>query len=159
MKRSLFLLAGLCLGSFNLSGVRADFAGISRNVLFAAVATRRSKASRRCSESPWVDYSLYSGVVATHAADWASSEQCLRVSQEQEQAGFVGLCHEGLLPTALVENKVGLAAYETTMAGLEIYSQYLLTKHHHKRTAGIVQFANANRHYRVCGSAQLQYAQ
>jgi hypothetical protein len=37
---------------------------------------------------------------------------------------------------------VGLAAYETTTAGLEIYSQYLLTKYHHRRIARIAQFAN-----------------
>jgi hypothetical protein len=78
----------------------------------------------------------------SHAADWSSTEQCLRVSHEQEQAGFVGLCHEALLPTALVESKVGLAAYETTTAGPEISSQYLLTKHRHERIARIAQFAN-----------------
>jgi hypothetical protein len=90
----------------------------------------------------WIENSLYVGLIGTHAADWASTEQCLRTSQEQVKAGFVGLCHEGLLPTTLVESKVGLGAYEATTAGLEIYSQYVLTKHHHGRIARIAQLAN-----------------
>jgi hypothetical protein len=89
-----------------------------------------------------VDYGLFAGVIATHAGDWATSEQCLRTTQEQEKAGFIGLCHESLLPNALVESKVGLGAYEAGTAGLEIYSQYLLTKYHHGRIARIAQLAN-----------------
>jgi hypothetical protein len=89
-----------------------------------------------------VDYSLFTGVIATHAGDWATSEQCLRTSREQEKEGLVGLCHEALLPTALVESKGGMAAYEATTAGLEIYAQYLLTKHHHGRIARFAQLAN-----------------
>jgi len=89
-----------------------------------------------------VDYSLFAGVLATHAGDWASSEQCLRTSQEQEKEGLVGMCHEGLLPTALVESRVGMGAYEATTAGLEIYAQHLLTKHHHGRIARFAQLAN-----------------
>jgi hypothetical protein len=81
-------------------------------------------------------------VIATHAADWASTEQCLRTSQQQEKAGLVGLCHEGLLPSALAESKAGLGAYEATTAALEVYSQYLVTKHHHQRIARIAQLAN-----------------
>ena len=90
----------------------------------------------------WTEYSLYSGVFATHAADWASTQQCLRTSREQEKAGLVGVCHEGLLPNALAESKVGLGAYEAATAGLEVYSQYLLTKHHHRSLARIAQLIN-----------------
>lgn len=89
-----------------------------------------------------VDYSLFTGVIATHAGDWITSERCLSTSQRQEKEGLVGICHEALLPTALVESKGGMAAYEATTAGLEIYAQYLLTKHHHGRIARIAQLAN-----------------
>ena len=74
----------------------------------AAVANR-SPLLKRIS---WIDYSLFAGVVTTHAADWATTEQCSRTSQEQEKAGFVGLCREAFLPTALVESKVGFGAYQ-----------------------------------------------
>lgn len=89
-----------------------------------------------------IDYSLFAGVIATHAGDWITSERCLSTSQKQEKEGLVGVCHEALLPTALVESKGGMAAYEAATAGLEIYAQYLLTKRHHGRIARIAQLAN-----------------
>jgi hypothetical protein len=142
MKRSLFLLAGLALVLSASAGFAADLPAAPEMSFLQQLQPAAQRPPSLLQRIPWVEYSLYSGVVVTHAADWASTEQCSRVSHEQEQAGFVGLCHEGLLPTAVVESKVGLAAYETATAGLEIYSQYLLTKHHHKRIARIAQFAN-----------------
>jgi hypothetical protein len=143
MKRSFVLLAALALFLSTSAGFAEDLPespGMGL-VLPSLSLTPQNRPPLRKRIS-WVDYSLYGGVVATHAADWATTEQCLRTSQEQEAAGFVGRCHEGLLPTALVESKVGLAAYEATTAGLEIYSQYLLTRHHHGRIARIAQMAN-----------------
>lgn len=143
MKRSLAVLAGLAL-FLSTSTVLAE--GLPESPRTGLVqpspglsARNRPLPQKRIS---WIDYSLYSGVLATHAADWASTEQCLRTSQEQEKAGFVGRCHEGLLPTGLAESKVGLGAYEATTAALEIYSQYVLTRHHHRRIARIAQLAN-----------------
>ena len=104
----------------------------------------------------WIDNSLFGGLIATHAADWASTEQCLRTSQEQEKAGFVGLCHEGLLPTALVESKVGLGAYEATTAGLEVYSQYVLTKAPSRAHCPHRPTRQYSGHC-VCGGTQLPY--
>jgi hypothetical protein len=143
MNRSLALLAGLALF---LSMSKGFAEGLPESPQMELVqpsvpvtARNRPLPQKRISR---IDYSLYSGVIATHAADWASTQQCLRTSQEQERAGLVGLCHEGLLPTVLAESKVGLGAYEATTAGLEVYSQYLLTKHHHQRIARIAQLAN-----------------
>jgi hypothetical protein len=143
MKRSLALLAGLALVLSTSAGLAEELPATPGTGLLQpsipVTAQNRPPLLKRIS---WTDYSLYSGVIATHAADWATTEQCLRTSQEQVKAGLVGLCHEGLLPTALAESKVGLGAYEATTAGLEIYSQYLLTKHHHGRIARIAQLAN-----------------
>ncbi len=143
MNRSLALLAGLALF---LSMPKGSAEGLPESPQMGLVqpsvriaAPSRPSLVKRIS---WVDYSLYSGVIATHAADWASTEQCLRTSQQQEKAGLVGLCHEGLLPSALAESKAGLGAYEATTAALEVYSQYLVTKHHHQRIARIAQLAN-----------------
>jgi hypothetical protein len=143
MKRSLVLLVALALFLSTSAGFAGDLPespgmGLVQPSL-AVTAQNRPPLQKRIS---WTDYSLYSGVIATHAADWATTEQCLRISQEQENTGFVGRCREELLPTALVESKVGLGAYEAATAGLEIYSQYLLTKHHHGRIARIAQLIN-----------------
>jgi hypothetical protein len=143
MNRSLALLAALALF---LSMSKGFAEGLPESPQMGLVppsvpiiARNRPLPQKRIS---WIDYSLYGGVIATHAADWASTEQCLRTSQEQERAGLVGLCHEGLLPTVLAESKVGLGAYEATTAGLEVYSQYFLKKHRHQRVARIAQLAN-----------------
>jgi hypothetical protein len=88
------------------------------------------------------DYALGGSVIAGHVADWITTQNCLRTSREMEQAGFMGICHEAMLPNALVENKVGFGFYEATTAGAEIYAQYMLTKHHHTRIARFAQLAN-----------------
>jgi hypothetical protein len=90
----------------------------------------------------WVDYSLWVSVVGVHTADWITTEKCVHVSQVQEAAGYLGICHESFLPQDLVENKAGFAAYEAATAGAEIYAQYLLEKHHHVRIARVAQLAN-----------------
>jgi hypothetical protein len=143
MKRSIALLAGLALALSTSAGFAEGLpesppVGLAQPSV-PVTARNRPRPQERIS---WMEYSLYSGVIATHAADWASTQQCLRTSQEQERAGLVGICHEGLLPTALAESKVGLGAYEAVTAGLEMYSQYVLTKHHHARIARIAQLAN-----------------
>jgi hypothetical protein len=143
MKRSLALFAGLALVLSTSRGFAEDLPESPRMGLVQpsvrVTARNRPVPQKRIS---WIEYSLYSSLIATHAADWASTQQCLRTSQEQEKAGFVGVCHEGLLPTALAESKVGLGAYEATTAGLEVYSQYMLAKHHHGGIARIAQLAN-----------------
>jgi hypothetical protein len=143
MKRFLALLAGLALVLSTSTGFAGELPESPRMGLVqpSVRVTARSRPQPQ-ERGGWIDYSLYSGLIATHAADWASTEQCLRTSQEQEKAGFVGLCHEGFLPNALAESKVGLGAYEAATAGLEIYSQYLLTKHHHRSFARIAQLVN-----------------
>jgi hypothetical protein len=89
-----------------------------------------------------VDLTLYTAVIATHIGDWASTQECLRISREQESEGFVATCHEALLPSALVESKVGLGAYEASTAGLEIYAQHFLTERGHKHFARFAQLVN-----------------
>ena len=131
------------LVSFHAKRVCRRLARIPANGIGAAIRPNRCSRPSVSSKADLLGYySLYSGVIATHAADWASTEQCLRTSQQQEKAGLVGLCHEGLLPSALAESKAGLGAYEATTAALEVYSQYLVTKHHHQRIARIAQLAN-----------------
>ena len=143
MKRSLALLAGLALVLSTSTGFAEELPE-SPQMGFVRSSVRVTARNRPLPQKriAWIEYSLYSGLIATHAADWASTEQCLRTSQEQKKAGFVGLCHEGVLPNALAASKVGLGAYEAATAGLEVYSQYLLTKHHHGRIARLAQLAN-----------------
>jgi hypothetical protein len=50
-----------------------------------------------------VDWSLAGSVVATRALDWTSTERCLRRPFQH--------CREGELPTGLVKNEAGFAAY------------------------------------------------
>jgi hypothetical protein len=142
MKRSVVLLTGLAFVLSTSEGFAEELPASPEMVVLQPPPVTTQKPQLPLRRIPWVDYSLYGGVLATHAADWASTEQCLRTSQEQEKEGFAGLCREALLPAALVESKVGLGAYEATTAGLEIYSQYLLTKRHHGRMARIAQLAN-----------------
>ena len=126
MKRSFVLLAGLALVLSTSTGYAEELPESPRMGLVQPSIRGPVQNPIQTKRILWTDYSLYSAVLATHAADWATTEQCLRTSQEQEKAGFVGRCHEGLLPTALAESKVGLGAYEATTAGLEIYLQSCL---------------------------------
>lgn len=142
MNNLLVLLAGLTLVLSTSAGFAGELPASPEMAFVQPPPVATQEHASLLKGISWVDYSLYGGVIATHAADWATTEQCLRTSQEQEKAGFVGLCHEALLPTALVESKGGLGAYEAITAGLEIYSQYLLTKHHHGRIARVAQLAN-----------------
>jgi hypothetical protein len=72
-----------------------------------------------------VDWSLAGSLVASRALDWTSTEGCLR------RPG----CHEAELPSALVKNKVGFAAFEAGVSGLSILAQYEMTRHGHRRLA------------------------
>ena len=155
MKRSLALLAVFALFLSTSAGLAGELPeSPEMGFVQRSVPVTQLNRPPLLKRVPWVDGSLYSGVIATHAGDWASTEQCLRNSQRQEKAGFAGLCQEALLPTALVDSKAGLGAYEAATAGLEIYSQYVLTKHRHRRLARnrpIGQY----RWNRVRGSTQL----
>jgi hypothetical protein len=53
-----------------------------------------------------VDWSLAGSVVVARALDWTSTEECLRHPW----------CREGELPTGLVKNEGGFAAYEAGSA-------------------------------------------
>jgi hypothetical protein len=62
-----------------------------------------------------VDWSLAGSVVATRSLDWTSTERCLRRPFQQ--------CREGELPTGLVKNEAGFAAYEAAVSALSILAQ------------------------------------
>jgi len=78
-----------------------------------------------------VDWSLAGSVVATRALDWTSTEECLRRPWKQ--------CHEGELPSTLVKNKAGFAAYEAAVSAFSILAQYEMTRHGHRRVARLGQ--------------------
>jgi hypothetical protein len=78
-----------------------------------------------------VDWSLAGSVVAMRALDWTSTEECLRRPWQ--------LCHEGELPTTLVKNKAGFAAYEAGLSAFSILAQYEMTRHGHRRLARLGQ--------------------
>src|ERR1700753_3889478 len=65
-----------------------------------------------------VDYSLLAGTVLGRAADWASTEECVRRSW----------CQEKLLPGGLVRSKGGVAAYEAGSAAGVGLLQWELTR-------------------------------
>ncbi len=143
MKRSLVVLVVIALvlstsAGFSRELPEAPSMGLVEEAPAAAAQTRPSLFKR----IPVIDSSLFAGVVATHAGDWASTQQCLRISQEQEKQGLIGVCHESFLPDALVESKLGMGAYEATTAGLEIYAQHILTKYNRRRVGRIAQLAN-----------------
>jgi hypothetical protein len=77
------------------------------------------------------DWSLAGSVMATRALDWTSTERCLRRPFQQ--------CREGELPTGLVKNEAGFAAYEAAVSALSILAQYELTRHGHRRLARLGQ--------------------
>jgi hypothetical protein len=78
-----------------------------------------------------VDWSLAGSVVATRALDWTSTERCLHRPGQQ--------CREGELPTRLVKNEAGFAAYEAAVSALSILAQYEMTRHGHRRLARLGQ--------------------
>jgi hypothetical protein len=78
-----------------------------------------------------VDWSLAGSVVAARALDWTSTEDCLRRPWQQ--------CHEAELPTGLVKNKAGFAAYEAGVSALSILAQYEMIRHGHRRLARLGQ--------------------
>jgi hypothetical protein len=124
--------------SVAFAGEMPDAPGLGVSKSAPATAPMR----RGLFDRPWVDYTLWASVVGVHTADYITTEKCVHTSQVQEAAGYPGICHEALLPDALVENKAGFAAYEAVTAGAEIYAQILLEKHHHVRIARIAQLAN-----------------
>jgi hypothetical protein len=76
-----------------------------------------------------VDWSLAGSVVIARALDWTSTEECLRRPW----------CREAELPTVLVKNKVGFAAFEAVASGFSVLAQYEITRHGHKRLARLGQ--------------------
>jgi hypothetical protein len=76
-----------------------------------------------------VDWALAGSVVVGRALDWTSTEECLRRPW----------CHEVELPTVLVKNKVGFAAFEAVVSGFSILAQYEMTRHGHRRLARLGQ--------------------
>ena len=76
-----------------------------------------------------VDWSLAGSVVVAGALDWTSTEECLRRPW----------CREAELPTALVNSKVGFAAFEAGVSGLSILAQDEMTRHGHRRLARLGQ--------------------
>jgi hypothetical protein len=76
-----------------------------------------------------VDWSLAGSVVIARALDWTSTEECLRRPW----------CREAELPTALVKNKVGFAAFEAGASGFSILAQYEGTRKGHRRLARLGQ--------------------
>jgi hypothetical protein len=72
-----------------------------------------------------VDWSLAGSVVVARALDWTSTEECLRRPW----------CREAELPTALVKNKFGFAAFEGAVSGFSILAQYEVSRKGHKRLA------------------------
>jgi hypothetical protein len=98
-----------------------------------------------------VDWSLAGSVVAARALDWTSTERCLHRPWQP--------CHEGELPTALVKNEAGFAAYEAGVSALSILAQYEMTRHGHRRLARLGQGIDVAsigytvvHNYRVAGS-------
>jgi hypothetical protein len=92
------------------------------------VATAQPKTSWSKTE-----LALDFGVIASHALDWSSTEQCARRPYKQ--------CHESELPEALVHSKIGLAAFEGAEAAVEIWGQHKLERKHRK-LAYIAQSVN-----------------
>jgi hypothetical protein len=76
-----------------------------------------------------LDWTLAGSVVVGRALDWTSTEECLRRPW----------CHEVELPTVLVKNKVGFAAFEAVVSGFSILAQYEMTRHGHRRLARLGQ--------------------
>jgi hypothetical protein len=79
-----------------------------------------------------VDWSLAGSVVATHLIDFTSTETCISTL----------VCHEAILPNALVHSKPAFMAYELGTASLEILAQYELSRHGHRTIARIAQAVN-----------------
>jgi hypothetical protein len=76
-----------------------------------------------------VDWSLAGSVVMARALDWKSTEECLRRPW----------CREAELPTVLVKNKVGFAAFEAGVSGFSILAEYEMTRRGHRRLARLGQ--------------------
>jgi hypothetical protein len=77
-----------------------------------------------------VDWSLTAGIAVDRALDWASTEECIRRPYQQ--------CHEAELPSALVHNRAGFAAFEIGAASLSAFSEYEGVRHGHPKVARLI---------------------
>lgn len=93
----------------------------------------------------YIRYEIILDTAAARAADWASTQQCLRTDG----------CHEAILPNALAHSKVGLALFETGMVGVQWWASNRLARRHPKWAmfADAAQFvaisATVNNNYRI----------
>lgn len=78
------------------------------------------------------DYGIAAGLLASHVADYTSTEACIHSST----------CHEAILPNRLVHDRPAFLAYELGTAGVETFAAYELSKRGHRRLARIVQAVN-----------------
>ena len=100
--------------------------------VFSSMLVKVVRPERKISWSK-TELALDFGVVASHALDWSSTEQCARRPYKQ--------CHESELPEGLVHRKIGLAAFEGAEAAVEIWGQHKLERKHRK-LAYIAQSVN-----------------
>jgi hypothetical protein len=84
--------------------------------------------------------SLLAGVLMARAADWASTEQCLREPAPAIPTNLpIGMvhwkregCREAILPSAIAGNKFALAMFEASMFSGEVMLSNRLARHHHR---------------------------
>jgi len=80
----------------------------------------------RSVETPFqrdIRFSLLGEVALSRAADWISTQQCVRMAS---------ICHEAELPNAIAKSKPGLVMFELGMTGLEVWGSNKLTRKHPK---------------------------
>jgi hypothetical protein len=82
------------------------------------------------------DWSIAAGQFAAHAMDYISTEHGLSQPIRYSN-GLPYWWEEKELPASLVANKSAFAAYSFGMAGAEVFAQYELTKHGHRKLARI----------------------
>lgn len=79
-----------------------------------------------------LDWSLIGAASMLRVLDYTSTEKAL-----SDPAHF----SEGMLPTALVENKPAFAAFQAATVGVNYTAYRLLVRHHMRRLARVAQFA------------------
>lgn len=125
------LTAVLLMGGVGLCGQvlpEAPPAAFSGTPPFSTTGTRNIPQPVHATGTRIATYSLWAGYAAARAADWASTEECLRLPSH--------LCHEAELP-GITANRIAFAVFEVGMTGAVIYVSHRLGKEHRWMGLGI----------------------
>jgi len=105
--------------------------GASSSAMGAFMIERKPLPAEKRPHLRVVDWSLIGAGAALRALDYTSTEKALSEPQ---------YFHEAMLPTALVENKPGFAAFEASTVAANYFAYRYLVRHRMRSLAEVSQY-------------------